>query len=52
MERTIEGKDLQDIVKKWSECNINDGQSDYVAVVSVFDGETCNEITNEFDELY
>lgn len=52
MERTIEGEDLNEIVRKWSECNPNDGQSEYVEVVSVFDGETCNEITNEFNKLY
>ena len=52
MERKIKGENLQEIIKKWAECDLNDGQSDYVEVVSVFDGETYNEITNEFNELY
>ena len=52
VEREIEGKDLNEIVSKFENADLNDGKSEFVEIVDVFDGETYEEITDEFEHLY
>ena len=52
VEREIEGKDLNEIVSKFENADLNDGKSEFVEIVDVMDAETYEEITNEFELLY
>lgn len=52
VKRIIEADTLEEAVKKWEECDLNDGQGEFVEVQSVFNANTFEELTSEFDELY
>ena len=52
VEREVEGKDLNEIVSKFENADLNDGKSEFVEIVDVWDAETYEEITSEFELLY
>ncbi len=52
VKRIIKADSMEEAVRKWEECDLNDGQGEFVEVQSVFDANTFEELTSEFDKLY
>lgn len=49
MERFIECENIEDCKAKFEVCDLNDGKSQYVEIVSVEDTDTFKDLTDEFN---